>query len=212
MAPGETLRALACPDITEDSLLAGAALPLAPPHLPWGKGTDQLPHEVHLCPKQRQDTGGPLTCPLTCMKAAQDPLGNVLRWLKRPARGVGAAPSGVRHAWTALRRRLEGLRALGLEYTDLELGGTHDRLAPLESLSRFHTTLAGRLRATLWAEDQGHLREWRVWLQVTWTSDQGAVYRWLKDDIYAPPVTFLSRPEGTATSNPVEMDGLLQDA
>ena len=37
-AAEETLLALACPDITPDTLPAGATLPLAPPHLPRGKG------------------------------------------------------------------------------------------------------------------------------------------------------------------------------
>ena len=36
----ETLLALAYPDITPDTLPAGATLPLAPPHLPRGRGTD----------------------------------------------------------------------------------------------------------------------------------------------------------------------------
>ena len=61
----------------------------------------------------------------------------------------------------ALRRRLGRLRALGPEYAGLELDGTHDRLAPLESLRRLCTTLAGKVRATLRAEDQGRLHEWR---------------------------------------------------
>ena len=38
------------------------------------------------------------------------------------------------------------------------------------------------------------------------------MYRWLKDESYASPVTFLSRPDGTAAANVAEMDGLLQDA
>ena len=70
----------------------------------------------------------------------------------------------------------------------------------------------GKVLATLQAEDQDGLREWRSWLEEAWTSDQGAVYRWLKDESYAPPVTFLSRPDATATANLAEMDGLLQDA
>ena len=41
-AAEETLLALACPDITPDSLPARAMLPLPPPHLPRGRGTDQL--------------------------------------------------------------------------------------------------------------------------------------------------------------------------
>ena len=38
------------------------------------------------------------------------------------------------------------------------------------------------------------------------------MYQWLKDESYAPPVTFLSRSDGTATANLAETDGLLQDA
>ena len=34
----------------------------------------------------------------------------------------------------------------------------------------------------------------------------------VNDESYAPPVTFLSWPDGTATANLAEMDGLLQDA
>ena len=38
------------------------------------------------------------------------------------------------------------------------------------------------------------------------------MYRWLKDESYAPQVTLLSRADGTATANLEEMDGLLWDA
>ena len=47
----EALLALRCPDISPDTFLAGATLPLAPPHLPRGGGTDQLLWEVRLCTK-----------------------------------------------------------------------------------------------------------------------------------------------------------------
>ena len=46
----EPILALACPDITPDSLPVGATLPQAPPHLPRGTGKDQLLREVRLCP------------------------------------------------------------------------------------------------------------------------------------------------------------------
>ena len=208
----ETLLALACPDITPDTLPAGATLPLAPPHLPRGRGTDQLLREVRLCPKQRRDTGGGLTCPVARIQAAKGPLREVLRWLERPARGPRVMPRAEQQAWTALRRRLDRLRALGPEYADFEPGGAPGRLAPLASLRRLSAALAGKVRATLQAEDKDRVREWRAWLEESWSSDQGAVYRWLKDESYAPPVTFLSRPDVTATANLAEMDGLLQDA
>ena len=38
------------------------------------------------------------------------------------------------------------------------------------------------------------------------------MYRWLKDESYATPVTFLSRPDGTATAKLAEMGTLLHDA
>ena len=63
------------------------------------------------------------------------------------------------------------LRALGPEYASLELDGSHDWLAPLASLRRLRTTLAGRVRATLRAEDKDYLHEWRSWLREAWSSD-----------------------------------------
>ena len=126
--------------------------------------------------------------------------------------GRGVLPRAVQQAWTALRRRLARLRTLGPEYAGFEPGGAPDRLAPLASLRRLNAALAGRVRATLGVEDKDRVREWRAWLEESWSSDQGAVYRWLKDESYAPPVAYLTRPDGTATVNLVEIDGLLQDA
>ena len=208
----DTLLALACLDITPDSLPAGPTLPLAPSHLARGRGTDQQLREVRLCPKQRRDTGGPLSCPVARIQAAQGPLRDVLRCLEQPARGAGALLREAQQAWAALRRRLGTLRALGPEYGSLELDGSHDRLPPLALPRRLCTTPAGKVRATLRAEDKDRIREWRTWLEEAWCSDQGAVYRWLKDESYAPLVTFLSRPDGTATANLAKIDGLLHDA
>ena len=159
-AAEETLLALSCPDVAPDPLPAGAALPMAPPHLPRSRGTDQLLRDARLCAKQHTDTGGALTFPLARIQAAQGPLWEVLRWLERLAHGVGATPRRMQQACTVLRCRLDKLRALGPEYAGLEPGGTHDRLAPLESLRRLHTTLASKVQAMLQAEDQKCLREW----------------------------------------------------
>ena len=73
----------------------GAAQQLAPPHLPRGMRTDQLLRDVRLCPKQRRDTGGPHTCPLARIQAAQGPLREVVRWLEGPLHGVGATSRRV---------------------------------------------------------------------------------------------------------------------
>ena len=54
LAAGDVDRACAFWTTTaEETLLAGATLPLAPPHLPDGRGTDQLLRGMPLCPNQR---------------------------------------------------------------------------------------------------------------------------------------------------------------
>ena len=164
-AEEETLLALDCPDITPDSLPDGATLTSAPPHLPCGWGTDQLLREVRLCPKPHRDNGGPLSCPVARIHAAHGPLRHVLCWLERPAPDVGVMPRRVQQAWAALRRRLERLCTLGPAYASLELDGSHERLAQLASLRRLHTTLAGKIRATLRVEEKDRLHGWRSWLR-----------------------------------------------
>ena len=72
--------------------------------------------------------------------------------------------------------------------------------------------LAGKIRATLPAEDKDHLHGWLFGLEEAWCYDQVVVYWWLRDESYARPVTFLSRLDCTTTANVAEMDGLLQDA
>ena len=90
--------------------------------------------------------------------------------------------------------------------------GSPDKLAPLGPLRRLRIALTIKVGTVQQAEDRERLRAWRSWLEEAWSTDQGAVYRWLKDESYAPPVTFLSRLDGTRTANLGEMDGLLQDA
>ena len=126
---------------------------------------------MRLSLKQRRDSRGPLTCPLARIPAAQEPLREVFRWLERPAHGTGARPHRVQQAWEALRRRLDGPRALGLAYAGFEPSGSDDRLAPLEPPCRLRATLAGMVRAALRAQDKGHLREWRTWLKEAYTPD-----------------------------------------
>ena len=74
-------------------------------------------------------------------------------------------PRAVEQAWAALRSRLERLHALGPDYADFEPGGAPGRLAPLASLRRLSTAQAGKVRATLQAEDKDRVREWRAWLE-----------------------------------------------
>ena len=158
-------------DDTPDMLPVGAVLPLAPPHLPRGRGTDRLLREVRLCLKQRWGTGVPLTCPLARIQAAQGPLSELLCWLERPARGLGAMPHKVVKAWGAPQSglRLVWLRALGPGCADMEPGGTQNRQVRLQPLRFFHTKLVGMARAGLWVEGKERLWEWRAWLDEAWS-------------------------------------------
>ena len=51
-----------------------------------------------------------------------------------------------------------------------------------------------------------------MWMAREWGTRPGAVYRWLRDDAFAPSVVFLARPDGNAAVNVREMDGLLREA
>ena len=51
-----------------------------------------------------------------------------------------------------------------------------------------------------------------VRLGEVWTSDRGALHWWFEDKSYAPPVTFLSRPDSNATANVAETDRVKQHA
>ena len=55
------------------------------------------------------------------------------------------------------------------------------------------------------------MRAWREWLNEARSSDQVAVHQWLKEGLYAPRVTFLTRPDSTATTNLRRMGGLVED-
>ena len=54
---------------------------------------------------------------------------------------------------------------------------------------------------------------WQVWLAWEWGMRPGAVYRWLRDNAFPPPPgVFVARPNGSATANVREMDGLMREA
>ena len=206
-AAEETLLALSVP-----GLRPGAELPAAPRNYKRGRGTVRLLKRVRLCPRQRRTTGDLVACPEARLQAVQGSLRTVLGWLERPDPRPGAAPRLVMEAWYALQRRLQRVHALGDEYAALQVPDPPDRLPPAAELRGLRTALQGRIRTERQRGDKDRLQAWRDWLDEAWSSKQGAVYKWLKGESFAPPVTFLVRPDGTPTANLREMDSLLQDA
>ena len=165
----ETLLALACPDITPDSLPAGAALLLAPSHLRRGRGTNQLLREVRLCPKQRQDTessafqpcgahpGGPGTPP------GRPPLAGTTsarrgRIGARGTAGMGGSPTSP----TQAPRARPGVCGLGARWLARPAGPAG--VAPPPSHD-----VGGKGPGLLGPRDRIH--EWRAWLEEAWSSD-----------------------------------------
>ena len=169
-AADETLLALSCPDVTPDTL-PGAALRLNLRHLPRGKGTNELLCEVRLCPKERRDTGGPLTCPLLRFQAAQVPLWEVLRSLEWLAHGVGALPHRVQQARGHSGTASTGSVHWGRPTPASRWAARTIIFAPLEPLRCLCTTLVGMALATLPAADKQRPQRWHAWLQEAWSFD-----------------------------------------
>ena len=96
-AAEETLLALACPDITPDSLPAGATLPLVPPHLPCGRGTDQLSERCASAPSSAGTPGGAGGRSLALWRASRRP--------RAPSGTSSAGWSGRRKARARCRAR-----------------------------------------------------------------------------------------------------------
>ena len=61
-------------------------------------------------------------------------------------------------------------------------------------------------------EDAERVSAWKAWLVEEMSVRPGAVYRWLREEEFSPPVVFLARPDGTPTGNVQEMDELLRAA
>ena len=66
--------------------------------------------------------------------------------------------------------------------------------------------------AQVQSEDRERVQTWRAWLKAEWGTKPGAVYRWLKEEGFSPPVVFIARPDGTPTANVWENDELVHAA
>ena len=72
--------------------------------------------------------------------------------------------------------------------------------------------LKGLAATQVQREDRERVQAWRAWLQAEWGTKPGAVYRWLKEEGFSPPVVFIARRDGTPTANVREMDELVRAA
>ena len=127
------------------------------------------------------------------------------------ARGRGESTS---QSWCALRRRVQRLHDLQmpeLARFPLTLQAVANVGAPLPSAAVLDECIVHLKRlaaAQVQREDRERVQAW----QAEWGTKPGAVYRWLKEEAFSPPVVFIARPDGTPRANVREMDELVRAA
>ena len=220
-AAEESLLALSVPTLQPEDVDQAHPLPVAPMALPRGRGTAALIREVRQCPKQMRAGGGPKTSVLARIHAAQGAARSLRRQAhppQRPADRVRGRGESTSHSWCALRRRVQRLHELQmpeLARFPLTPQAVANAGAPVPSAAALHECIEQlkRLAATqVQREDRERVQAWRSWLQAEWGTKPGAVYRWLKEEGFSPPVVFIARPDGTPTANVQEMDELVRAA
>ena len=220
-AAEESLLALSVPTLQPEDVDQAHPLPVAPMALPRGRGTAALIREVRQCPKQMRAGGGPKTSVLARIHAAQGAARSLRRQAhppQRPADRVRGRGESTSHSWCALRRRVQRLHELQmpeLARFPLTPQAVANAGAPVPSAAALDECIEQlkRLAATqVQREDRERVQAWRSWLQAEWGTKPGAVYRWLKEEGFSPPVVFIARPDGTPTANVQEMDELVRAA
>ena len=187
LAAEEVLLALSLPQLAPADVDVRPPLPVAPATKRRERGTGALVRDTSLCPREQKHGGAPETLPLTRIHAAQGALRIVLRWLRRPDPRPGAAPREVPCAWGAARNRLRKVREMGPAFAALPRLEAHEPLPGEEAFRRAMEALRGMAGAQRAREDGEIVRAWREWLDHAWSSEQGAVYRWLGGEGFAPP-------------------------
>ena len=220
-AAEESLLALSVPTLQPEDVDQVHPLPVARMALPRGRGTAALIREFRQCPKQMRAGGGPKTSVLARIHAAQGAARSLRRQAhppQRPADRVQGRGESTSHSWCALRRRVQRLHELQmpeLARFPLTPQAVANAGAPVPSAAAGDECIEQlkRLAATqVQREDRERVQAWRSWLQAEWGTKPGAVYRWLKEEGFSPPVVFIARPDGTPTAYVQEMDELVRAA
>ena len=214
--PGAVVPALQPEDVNEAHPLL-----VAPMALQRGRGTAALIREVRQCPEELRAGGGPKTSVLARIHAAQGAVRSLRQQVhppQRQANRVRGRGESTSHSWCVLRRRVQRLHELQmpeLARFPLTPQAVANAGAPVPSaatLDKCIVQLKGLAATQVQREDRERVKAWRAWLQAEWGTKPGAVYRWLKEEGFSPPVVVIVRPDGTPTANVREMDELVRAA
>ena len=93
---------------------------------------------------------------------------------------MGATAVAVLHAWAAAHRMITRLQARDGAHADLCLPGLTTRALPsLAVVGTLQDALRHKIRTRSAREEARRVRDWERWLETNWTTNWGAVYRWL---------------------------------
>ena len=109
-------------------------------------------------------------------------------------------------AWQSLLNRLQQIRDLRPHHASLSMDRQPNQLHLVPACP-----IARRLRTERPEEDEAQLRNRQHGLHDVWTSGSGAIYRRLKEESYAPLLTFMGRLVHAPATSLQEMDGLMHD-
>ena len=116
----------------------------------------------------------------------------------------------------ALHRTYDKIRALPQmgtsPRTSLPLRATRDHIPSWSALHALMGELERKGGQQAAIEEAARIREWQAWMKEAWQVQQGAVYKWIREDVYSPPVCVVARPGGSLTSNIEKMGRLLHNA
>ena len=160
-------------------------------------------------------TGLPETAPLARLHAAVGALRPVLNWRRTAPARPHVPPRAVEQAWRGARRRIQAVRTLRLPRSDALPDLPRLGEVPIPAAEHLEATirdLQRLVRDQARREDAERTSAWKAWLVEEMSVRPGAVYRWLREEGFSPPVVFLARPDGTPTGNVQEMDELLRAA
>ena len=180
-----------------------------------GWGTCPLVRGVRMCPTQQSVTCLTEAALLARLHALVGAIRPLLNWWRTPPAPPHVLPRVVEQALQGAQRRMQAVRALRLPLSHTLQDLPRQGEVPIPAAQRLEATIRD-LQRLVWEQERGEdverIPAWKASLVEELGVRPGAVYRWLREEEFCPPVVFLARPDGTPTGNVKEMGELLRAA
>ena len=181
-----------------------------------GRGTSHTVATTKPCPNKKLPSGAPKTRAIRFMDAVKGALKQVLRYVRAQEQAgltrVGGWPRGVEQCWLSAHR---GMDQLQQERPPPPLEGivvpSRDRLCDARTLEQLMAALEAAVRARALAEERARVQAWRQWIDESWATSPGVVYRWIRGAGDAA-LQMVRTPSGEFTAKIAEMDEAIRAA